>query len=301
MQMGSCRSSNEAFRAGATLLRASSGRLVPFLGSGVCAALLAFGPAIAIAADDAVIPVAAASVEASQPKRADFGNESPSRELRRIADWAVASGDNRGLPFALIDKTAARLYVFKPDGHLRGAAPVLLGIAKGDDSLPGIGDRPLSAIPPEARTTPAGRFAVSMGSNMHGKSVVWVDYDAAVSMHRVINTNPKEQRPHRLETPTPLDNRISYGCINVPIKFFDDVVEPSFQGGGGVVYILPEVHPIRSVFAAAFDGDAALHAKSDAGQKAPAPADARPGIAAPRMVHRVAAREDSLPAAPRLH
>jgi hypothetical protein len=240
--------------------------------------------------------------EPAYAKAADFGSESPAKDARHIADWIVASGDNRGLPFAVIDKTAAKLYVFEPDGHLRGAAPVLLGIAKGDDSVPGIGDRPLSAMPPEVRTTPAGRFVVSMGRNAHGKTVVWVDYDAAVSMHRVINTNPKERRPHRLETPTPLDNRISYGCINVPIKFFDDVVEPSFEGTDGIVYILPEVHPIRSVFAAAYDAGAPLHAKSDAGQNDAAAAVARPGVAVPRsIVHRVAAHEDSLPAAPRFH
>ena len=133
--------------------------------------------------------------------------------------------------------------MFKPDGHLRGAAPVLLGIAKGDDSVPGIGDRELSDMPPEVRTTPAGRFVASLGRNASGKDVLWVDYDAAISMHRVINTNPKERRPYRLATPTPLDNRISYGCINVPIKFFDDVVQPAFEGTNGIVYILPEVHP----------------------------------------------------------
>ena len=34
------------------------------------------------------------------------------------------------------------------DGRLRGAAPALLGLARGDDTIPGIGDRKLSDIPP---------------------------------------------------------------------------------------------------------------------------------------------------------
>ena len=232
------------------LLRAAPGRLVSILGSGFCAALVALSPYSAVAA-----PNDAAAVEVWHPKHADYASENPSKEVRRIADWALDSGDTQGMPFAIVDKKAAKAYVFRPDGHLRGAAPVLIGSAKGDDSVPGIGDRELSDMPPEVRTTPAGRFVASLGRNASGKDILWVDYDAAISMHRVINTNPKERRPYRLATPTPLDNRISYGCINVPIKFFDDVVQPAFEGTNGIVYILPEVHPIQRVFAKAYDVD----------------------------------------------
>ncbi len=193
------------------------------------------------------------SENTSAVRHADFGSQAVTPTVRKFGDWIVDSGDHKALPFAIIDKTMAKLYVFHPDGHLRGAAPVLLGLAKGDDSVPGIGERELSDMPPEVRTTPAGRFVASMGRNAHDKDVVWVDYDAAVSMHRVINTNPKERRPHRLATPTPADNRISFGCINVPIKFFDDVVVPSFEGTNGIVYILPEVHPLQKVFAGYHD------------------------------------------------
>jgi len=285
MQKGGCSNANGAFRAGATFQRAATGRLVAFLVS--------------------FVAFAGFAQPANAAKVADFGTENPSRDVRHIADWSLDSGDNQGLPFAIIDKTAARLYVFKPDGQMRGAAPVLLGIAKGDDSVPGIGERPLSAMPPEVRTTPAGRFEVSMGMNASGKSVVWVDYDAAISMHRVINTNPKERRPHRLETPTPLDNRISYGCINVPIKFFDDVVQPSFEGTKGIIYVLPEVHPIQRVFAAAYDGDAPRHASLDAQKNAAAPlapANGGSATAVPaKSVHRVAAREDAQPPSQHFH
>ncbi|MDO8456481.1 MAG: hypothetical protein Q7T07_06175, partial [Burkholderiaceae bacterium] len=50
-------------------------------------------------------------------------------------------------------------------------------------------------------------------------------------------------------TPTPLDNRISYGCINVPAEFFKSVVNPAFKGTNGVVYVLPETRSPRQVFA----------------------------------------------------
>ena len=188
-------------------------------------------------------------VAAHGPKRASFEREHASDAARHVADWIVDSGDNHGLPFAIVDKTDAKVFVFDAEGRLDGAAPALLGLARGDDAVPGIGNRPLSTIRPEERTTPAGRFVAALDRNLHGKEILWVDYDDAISMHPVITTNPKERRAQRLATPTPLDNRISYGCINVPPKFFENVVRPAFTGTNGVVYVLPETKPARAVFA----------------------------------------------------
>ena len=67
-------------------------------------------------------------------------------------------------------------------------------------------------------------------------------------MHPVITTNPVERRLQRLVSPSPLDNRISYGCINVPATFYTSVVLPSFAGKNGIVYVLPETRPARQVF-----------------------------------------------------
>jgi hypothetical protein len=182
--------------------------------------------------------------------RAEFGHERASREARRIADWIVDSADNKGLPFVVLDKVDARLYVFSADGRIRGAAAALLGSARGDDTVPGIGDREFADMPPDTRTTPAGRFVSSIGQDTHGQDVVWVDYDAAVAIHRVITTKPAERRLQRLATPTPLDNRISYGCINVPKRFYEKVVAPAFAGTYGIVYVLPETRPAREEFGA---------------------------------------------------
>jgi hypothetical protein len=129
----------------------------------------------------------------------------------------------------------------------------LLGLARGDDSIPGIGDRQLSDVRPEERTTPSGRFVASLGYNFNGKDVLWVDYDTAVSLHRVVTNEPAERRLQRLATPTPLDNRISYGCINVPAKFFDNVVSPVFTGTNGIVYVLPETRSNSEIFALYYD------------------------------------------------
>ena len=166
-----------------------------------------------------------------------------------MADWVVDSGDNRNLPFAIVDKTDAKVFVFDAQGQLRGAAAALLGLARGDDAVPGIGDRALSSIRPGERTTPAGRFVAALDRNLSGKEILWVDYDGAVSMHPVVTGKPEERRAQRLATPTPLDNRISYGCINVPAKFFENVVRRAFTGTDGIVYVLPETRSAREVFA----------------------------------------------------
>src|SRR6185295_4668581 len=184
---------------------------------------------------------------------------------------------NGNLPFVIVDKKDARVFVFEVDGRLRGNAPALLGQARGDEAVPGIGDRELSNIRPEEKTTPAGRFVAELGGNMRGEDVLWVDYAGAVSMHRVLTTNPKERRLQRLATPTPHDNRISFGCINIPAKFYENVVRPAFTGTDGIVYVLPETRLAREVFAS-YDVDEE-HARLQAARQ-PMPARV-PAAAAP--------------------
>ena len=192
--------------------------------------------------------IEAQTASVGRQHRADFGRERASRTARQIADWIVDSADNRSLPFVVVDKVDAKIFVFDANGRIRGAAPVLLGLARGDDTVPGIGDREYADMPPESRTTPAGRFVAAVGMNTRGEDVVWVDYDAAVDIHRVVTNNPKDRRLERLASATPLDNRISYGCINVPKRFYETVVSPAFTGTDGIVYVLPETRPAHEVF-----------------------------------------------------
>jgi hypothetical protein len=78
--------------------------------------------------------------------------------------------------------------------------------------------------------------------------VLWVDYRTSISLHAVITTNPKEKRPQRLQSPTPNDNRITFGCINVPTDFYNKVVQKIFKESKGIVYILPDIKPMEEVF-----------------------------------------------------
>lgn len=203
-----------------------------------------------------IIGISACQAEGGDPlptkplRLAQFGQESPSVDARQIANWVVDSNNNAGLPFIVLDKKDARVFVFHPDGRLRGAAAALLGLAVGDHSVAGIGERKLSAIRPEERTTPAGRFVAALDRNLQDKEILWVDYDAAISLHPVITSNVKERRAQRLATTTALDNRISYGCINVTAAFFQQVVSPAFAGTNGIVYVLPETRPAKPFFGA---------------------------------------------------
>jgi hypothetical protein len=163
----------------------------------------------------------------------------------------VREADNGSRPFAIVDKRRAQVYVFAPEGRLLGTSPVLLGYASGDHSVEGIGNKAIEDIKPQERTTPAGRFESAPGRNSLGHEVVWVDYDAAVSMHRVRATNPKERRLERLASKTAADNRISWGCINVPVDFFEQTVWPNLGRQRAVVYVLPERQPLTAFFPAA--------------------------------------------------
>ncbi len=166
---------------------------------------------------------------------------------RQALDWVQRQGDHVGQPFIVIDKRLAHAWVFDGQARAVGSTAVLLGSAEGDDSVPGIGERPIASILPHERTTPAGRFPMEPGRNARGESIFWVDYDAAVSMHRVRSANASERRLQRLATADPGDNRISYGCINVPAHFYTSVIEALFSHGKGTVYILPETRALSTL------------------------------------------------------
>lgn len=197
-------------------------------------ALLA-GPAIGLA----LLAAAPAAAQTSDP--AGAAALPMSAQARAMAAQVIATGDAENLPFVIVDKIEARVLAFDSAGRLLGAAPALLGLARGDRSAPNIGHLRLASIAPGQRITPAGRFQAQLGTNLAGRSILWIDYANAISLHPVATGNVGEQRLRRLATASPLDNRISYGCINVPARFYADVIQPLFQPAGGTVYILPEL------------------------------------------------------------
>jgi len=167
-------------------------------------------------------------------------------EARETRDWAMAARDHGDLPFAVVDKKNARLFVFHRDGRLAGDSAALLGLAPGDHGVPDAGRRGL-ALSPAERTTPAGRFDSEPGRNLDGEAIVWVDYDAAIAIHRVRPGPSRERREQRLSSATTGDNRVSLGCVVVPVPFYEQVVNPVLGQGRGVVYVLPETQPAMAM------------------------------------------------------
>jgi len=182
-----------------------------------------------------------------EPRLADFADARPTADVRHLADWAVDSGDHHGRSFVIVDKRDARVWLFDPQGRLQASTPALIGAAVGDDPVPGIGDKPLAEILPEEKTTPAGRYVAEPGVNAKGEDIVWVSYDLAVSLHRV-RPLPGERRLERLASAAADDNRISFGCINLPVDFYDQVLSPTVRRTGAIVYVLPETRSPQAQF-----------------------------------------------------
>jgi len=171
-----------------------------------------------------------------------------SEAATRVVDWIAATGDNRSLPYAVVDKNAAQVFLFDAKGKYVAHAPVLIGIAVGDDATPGVGKKSLAEIGPAEKTTPAGRFLAKFGLAAGKQQVLWVDYTTSVAMHPIPTGNPKERRRARMLSPAVDDNRITFGCINIPQTFYNKGVRPLFLRKGGYVYVLPDTKSLEEVF-----------------------------------------------------
>jgi hypothetical protein len=215
------------------------------------AASLMLWPLFALAAEpgpsvDARVPTDSWRFSAATVEFTIFSDASD--DAKQALQWVMQSADNRSLPFAVVDKKAARIFVFESDGQLRGASPALLGLSPGDRGLVSLVNRPVSSLTADERTTPAGRFASEPGRNLTGEAIVWIDYAAQLAIHRLRPADPRERRAERLASSTADDNRISFGCVVVPVDFYEWVIAPSLGKSRGVVYVLPETENVERLF-----------------------------------------------------
>ena len=182
-------------RFGLALLAA--GLTLSAAGVGAAAALPATGTSRSM---PAVAPVAAATehpVLAARASRADFAREEASPDARRIADWILDSRDNRGTPFVIVDKIDSRVFVFDARGRLRGASPALS--RPGTRRRFGAGYRWAQDVDhtPGRSAPPRRADSWLTWSASPRRTIVWVDYEAAVALHPVVAI-PKERRLERL-------------------------------------------------------------------------------------------------------
>ena len=188
----------------------------------------------------APIPLEFSGIQTQAPLASLFDHVSKaSPEVQATLQWVQASKDNGSLPFIVVDKANAKVYAFNSFAQLKATAPILLGMGIGDKVMVSP-DAPMSAIPPEKRITPAGRYVSKLALEPSGKLILSIDALNLISMHIVAKGTPAQRRYERLASVTSSDNRVSFGCINVPPAFFKDVVAPDFRPAKGIVYILPE-------------------------------------------------------------
>ncbi|MEO8155203.1 MAG: L,D-transpeptidase [Rhizobacter sp.] len=185
----------------------------------------------------------ASAIDATAPAR------SLTTDARYMQQWVVESGDHQHRPFVVVDKRAARIFVFDADGRLVDTAPVLLGQTAGDRSLhSSVSNAEVAHMPLAERITPAGRFASEPGRNLGGEAIVWFDYEAGLAIHRVRPGASQAQRLQSLAADAPTGKRASLGCVVVSPAFFDSVLQPSLGQHPGVVYVLPEDQPVQAMF-----------------------------------------------------
>jgi hypothetical protein len=171
-----------------------------------------------------------------------------STDARSVEHWIHEKRDDHGRPFVIVDKKAARIYVFGAGGTLVGMSSTILGQSRGDIPVPGAGQKNPVDLLPDERKTPAGRFESQPGRNLHGEPVVWVDYDTGIAIHRVRPGISQMQRTASLATEDPNNKRLSLGCVVVPEQFFLSVVLPTLGHVHGTVYVLPEDGPVQAMF-----------------------------------------------------
>lgn len=192
------------------------------------------------------LPVTTYSVtRALETPKADFkGVEAPAA-VRLVADWQARKG---GAAFIVVDKPGGLLYAFDASGSLLAKTPALTGKTVADVYTEAQKRLSLAQTTDKDKVTPAGEFASKGVNSGYGKSVEFSHFGTSrLLIHSVYLGTPSERRAERLSSPTGEDNRVSYGCINVPAEFVKDVLEPHFMGASRVV-VMPETMSVEEMF-----------------------------------------------------
>jgi hypothetical protein len=244
------------------------------------------------------IPLLFSGVQTQAPQPAPLDLiKAASPEVQAVQQWVAATKDNAKLPFIGVDKVNARVYSFTPFGQLKATAPVLLGMGVGDKAIVSQ-DAPMSAMTPDKRITPAGRYLSRLVMDPHTKHpVLLIDGPNLITLHIVAKGTPAQRRAERLASLGSDDNRISFGCINVPPQFFEAIVDPDFRPAKGIVYILPEKTTAAQLFGfqPATNGAIALQTALQASEM---PAAIQPAQSAPMNLGNAAAPSAAVASAP---
>jgi hypothetical protein len=143
--------------------------------------------------------------------------------------------------FLVADKQAGKIYYYDKEAGGAVSAPALYGKLTSD-----IYDNEYydSKQSPPSYITPTGVFKLrkymtaQLSTPLESMQVYVPGKEVVLAIHRVYRKSPGQRRLDRLASPTPTDNKISNGCINVPDDFYNKYIEniPT----GTLLYVLPE-------------------------------------------------------------
>lgn len=170
-----------------------------------------------------------------QPETA-FSRQGMSQAAWRVSEIASQNGDR---DFLMVDKAHGRLFLFE------NGAPVFSGAALTGTSL---SDR----FPPDAlskttaesgdvryRVTPAGRFTVSPGRDVHYGETLDINEIRGKGWIIAIHLAPNAVRSARLQSSLDQDKHATEGCINVSAVTMRELVRLLPRRARIPLYILP--------------------------------------------------------------
>jgi hypothetical protein len=76
---------------------------------------------------------------------------------------------------------------------------------------------------------------------------VWVDYASAFAIHRLRPGFSYQARSSRLASAGVSARRVSWGCVVVPVAFYEKVVQAVLGTSRSVVYVMPESAPLGRI------------------------------------------------------
>lgn len=123
-------------------------------------------------------------------------------------------------PIIVVDKSAAKMFVYFPQDGTVLSGPVLLGKVKGDHI--NLADFNINTNSPAI--TPAGTFWANkkFSAKLNESILSFVEgHISFIAIHPVFTKIPAERRLQRLTSSETYDNRISNGCINLGLEFFN--------------------------------------------------------------------------------
>jgi len=221
---------------GAEAVSAAIRDIVRILAQGVLAAAIVVNPTLAKMNFQFNLPrvVSQTSEVRAVVPAAAKAKMSEAAQVTYSAVAPIAKAANKA--FMITDKTGGMLHVFHADGSLLVQDVALVGKDVGDKlegakKITPAGQYDLHLVPDAEYT---GGFVYHMGGAVREDGLT-------VAVHAVYTGEASEKRPERLATPTPTDNRISWGCINVNNSTMVDTLLPAkAEINGSLIFVMPE-------------------------------------------------------------